>query len=134
MTKTIKKTELISKRTHSPQAKIIYHNEHGISPKQIGENALTVIKQLNNAGFQAYLVGGCVRDLLVGKHPKDFDITTNALDVVLDSHTFILVKEKLSKSLLFVQPMEKHIQQKGWLSAIISMVQLIRMFIDVILP
>src|SRR5690606_20272691 len=41
-------------------------------------SALQVVERLEEAGYQAYLVGGCVRDLLVGGHPKDFDIATNA--------------------------------------------------------
>lgn len=40
--------------------------------------AAKIVQNLQNAGFEAYLVGGCVRDLLVGIHPKDFDIATNA--------------------------------------------------------
>jgi tRNA nucleotidyltransferase/poly(A) polymerase len=36
------------------------------------------VRNLKNAGFEAYLVGGCVRDLLLNKEPKDWDITTNA--------------------------------------------------------
>ncbi len=42
------------------------------------ENALRVVKRLHEAGHQAYLVGGCVRDLLLGKSPKDFDVATDA--------------------------------------------------------
>src|SRR5215475_13782148 len=41
--------------------------------------AHTVIARLRAAGHQAYLVGGCVRDLLLGQHPKDFDVSTDAL-------------------------------------------------------
>ncbi len=44
----------------------------------ISESALQVAKTLQTAGFDGYLVGGCVRDLLLNRHPKDFDITTNA--------------------------------------------------------
>lgn len=47
--------------------------------KQINKNALLVIEKLNNAGFSAYLVGGCVRDLIMSKPPHDYDISTNAL-------------------------------------------------------
>ena len=43
-------------------------------PKEVQE----IIKKLNSAGFQGYAVGGCVRDLLLGKEPKDWDVTTNA--------------------------------------------------------
>lgn len=46
---------------------------------QLGENTLCVIRKLEEAGYSAYAVGGCVRDLLLGKEPSDIDITTNAL-------------------------------------------------------
>jgi poly(A) polymerase len=52
---------------------------HGIHSHQISKAALEVIAQLHKAGFEAYVVGGGVRDLLLGHHPKDFDIATNAL-------------------------------------------------------
>ncbi len=45
----------------------------------IDSYALRIVRNLQEAGFETYLVGGCVRDLLVGIHPKDFDIATNAL-------------------------------------------------------
>jgi poly(A) polymerase len=45
----------------------------------INKNALKVVCKLNEAGFEAYFVGGCVRDLLLNLHPKDFDIATSAL-------------------------------------------------------
>ena len=45
----------------------------------IPANALECIKVLQNAGFEAYLVGGCVRDIILGKEPKDWDITTDAV-------------------------------------------------------
>ncbi|MDA8561817.1 polynucleotide adenylyltransferase PcnB [Gammaproteobacteria bacterium] len=51
---------------------------HTISRKNINHNALKVLYKLNESGFSAYLVGGCVRDLLLGHKPKDFDIATNA--------------------------------------------------------
>ena len=49
-----------------------------ISRNDIDDNALKVLYRLHNAGFRALLVGGGVRDLLLGLKPKDFDITTNA--------------------------------------------------------
>ncbi len=49
-----------------------------ISNADIDKNALDVIKKLKHAGFEAYLVGGCVRDLLLKIKPKDFDVATNA--------------------------------------------------------
>lgn len=57
----------------------IYHaKDHSIRNRQISRNSLTVINKLNSAGFNAYLVGGGVRDLLLGLAPKDFDIVTDA--------------------------------------------------------
>jgi poly(A) polymerase len=49
-----------------------------LSPEHINVDALKVVKRLTGAGYQAYLVGGCVRDLLLGSHPKDFDVATDA--------------------------------------------------------
>ncbi len=57
---------------------IIPRSEHGISRNQISENALKVLYRLSKAGYEAYLVGGAVRDLLLGHQPKDFDVATNA--------------------------------------------------------
>lgn len=53
--------------------------------KLISKNALYAIEVLEKAGFSAYLVGGCVRDILMGKTPYDFDITTNALPHITES-------------------------------------------------
>nr|WP_228517895.1 polynucleotide adenylyltransferase PcnB [Aliidiomarina indica] len=57
---------------------VIPRSEHPISRQDIPENALKVLYRLHKAGFEAYLVGGCVRDLLLGVTPKDFDVATNA--------------------------------------------------------
>ncbi|KGY08270.1 MULTISPECIES: polynucleotide adenylyltransferase PcnB [Vibrio] len=57
---------------------IITRQEHNVSRKKISDNALKVLYRLHGAGFDAYLVGGGVRDLLLGQQPKDFDIATNA--------------------------------------------------------
>lgn len=54
------------------------HGVHAISDTQLDRNALKIVNQLNEAGFDAYLVGGCIRDLLLGQTPKDYDIATNA--------------------------------------------------------
>ncbi len=58
--------------------RIIPRQEHGISRKQLSTNALRTLYRLNDNGFIAYIVGGCVRDLLLERTPKDFDIVTNA--------------------------------------------------------
>lgn len=52
--------------------------EHVVASEDISQSALQIVERLEEAGFEAYLVGGCVRDLLVGGHPKDFDIATSA--------------------------------------------------------
>jgi poly(A) polymerase len=51
---------------------------HGIDPNMVDERASNVVRILKQAGFQAYIVGGAVRDLLVGLRPKDFDVATDA--------------------------------------------------------
>jgi len=57
---------------------VIPRAEHPISRKRIDEDALKVLYRLHRHGFLAYLVGGSVRDLILGKTPKDFDVATNA--------------------------------------------------------
>lgn len=52
--------------------------EHGINPQLLSPNAVRVTKTLQEAGFKAFVVGGAVRDLLLGIKPKDFDVATNA--------------------------------------------------------
>lgn len=51
---------------------------HGINPQLVDRRALDVVRTLKTAGFEAYIVGGAVRDLLLGLAPKDFDVATNA--------------------------------------------------------
>lgn len=49
-----------------------------IDPDHLDRDAKRVVKRLQQAGFEAYFVGGCVRDLLIGRRPKDFDVATDA--------------------------------------------------------
>jgi len=65
--------------TPAATARIIPRSEHAISRSHISPNALRVLYRLREGGFQAFLVGGCVRDLLLGLEPKDFDVVTDAL-------------------------------------------------------
>ncbi|WP_455217546.1 polynucleotide adenylyltransferase PcnB [Kaarinaea lacus] len=58
--------------------RIIARSGHHISRANINENALKVLYRLKSSGFEAFLVGGGVRDLLLGREPKDFDIATDA--------------------------------------------------------
>jgi poly(A) polymerase len=69
---------LNASRTPAPPL-IIPRSEHSISRAGISPNALKVLYRLKEAGYQGFLVGGAVRDLLLGIRPKDFDVATNAL-------------------------------------------------------
>src|SRR5207344_2004549 len=57
---------------------IVARADHPLSRSEISGSALKVLYRLKDAGYQAFLVGGCVRDLLIGMHPKDFDVATDA--------------------------------------------------------
>jgi poly(A) polymerase len=57
---------------------ILTRDQHTISRAAISENALKVLYRLKNAEYKAYLVGGGVRDILLGREPKDFDVVTDA--------------------------------------------------------
>ncbi|NND45610.1 MAG: polynucleotide adenylyltransferase PcnB [Xanthomonadales bacterium] len=60
------------------QFREITADQHGIAVKQLCPNATDVVRRLQEAGYEAYIVGGSVRDLLLGKVPKDFDVATDA--------------------------------------------------------
>jgi poly(A) polymerase len=60
------------------QPKILAHGAHGVSRDAISSCALRTTQTLQRHGFAAFVVGGAVRDLLLGRKPKDFDIATNA--------------------------------------------------------
>ena len=60
------------------QPRILTRSQHTLSRKQIDPDPLRVLYRLKSAGFKGYLVGGGVRDLLLGRKPKDFDIATDA--------------------------------------------------------
>ncbi len=68
----------IEKIKHSLPPQRIRRSEHILSRQLISKSALKVLYELHRAGYQAYLVGGGVRDVLLGQLPKDFDIVTNA--------------------------------------------------------
>ena len=53
-------------------------SEHRIDPSLVDERAVKVVSTLADAGYEAYIVGGAVRDLLAGMRPKDFDVATDA--------------------------------------------------------
>ncbi len=72
MTSTGTASQTTCKKTVIPRA------EHCVSRRHISENALKVLYRLRDAGYETYLVGGVVRDLLLGLEPKDFDVATDA--------------------------------------------------------
>lgn len=65
------------KATHSTP-EVLNRSQHPIERGEISRYAISVVERLQNAGYQAYLVGGCVRDLLLDIEPKDFDVATSA--------------------------------------------------------
>ncbi len=71
-------TDILQDTPPLPSCRIIPSEKHPIRAEMIDRDALFVLKKLNDAGFAGYLVGGGVRDLYLGKTPKDFDISTDA--------------------------------------------------------
>lgn len=74
-------SKFFEKRSRSQGAgehHIVHSDQHSLSPKMISRDARKIVEVLQDHGFEAYLVGGCVRDLLLGLKPKDFDVVTNA--------------------------------------------------------
>jgi poly(A) polymerase len=65
-------------RPNIPTPTVIPRPDHSLSRAQISKNALRVLYRLKESGFEGYLVGGGVRDLLLGREPKDFDVVTDA--------------------------------------------------------
>ena len=57
---------------------VLNAHEHSLNPKKICKHACEIVRVLQNNNFEAYVVGGCVRDLLLDLNPKDFDIATSA--------------------------------------------------------
>src|SRR6058998_818875 len=64
--------------TAEPDARVIDRANHAISRRRIPENVLKVLYRLHRSGYRAYLCGGSVRDLMMNRPPKDFDIATDA--------------------------------------------------------
>lgn len=122
----------ITARSLSHHAVIIPRNNHIITRKQISPHALKVLYRLRDAGFSAYLVGGCVRDLLLGREPKDFDVATNAKpeqvhqlfrNAILIGRRFRLVHVRFSGEVIevatfrqgFVEEDDEHRNEHGML-------------------
>ncbi len=83
-------TRFISKPARSaapskpPEPVKLPRSAHPVSRSEIPHGALSVLKRLHDKGFEAYLVGGCIRDRMLGKNPKDFDVATNATPEEVD--------------------------------------------------
>ncbi|MDZ4725842.1 MAG: polynucleotide adenylyltransferase PcnB [Leptospira sp.] len=73
-----KKADTVDSFLMYPEGKRYYRETHSIRRTNIDEDAIKIINRLNKFRYKAYLVGGGVRDLLMGKRPKDFDIVTSA--------------------------------------------------------
>jgi poly(A) polymerase len=67
-----------SARADQVRLRVIPRDQHPVSRKNISRGALKTLYGLHEAGYEAYLVGGCLRDLLTGGQPKDFDVATDA--------------------------------------------------------
>ncbi|MFM8463259.1 MAG: polynucleotide adenylyltransferase PcnB, partial [Burkholderiaceae bacterium] len=67
-----------SGRAGKIKPKVYEKSEHNIALDDVSANAVRVTNTLQDAGFKAFIVGGAVRDLLLGYRPKDFDVATNA--------------------------------------------------------
>lgn len=65
-------------RVAADKPKVLSAKQHGIDPSLVSANAIRVTQTLQENGYKAFIVGGAVRDLLLGVKPKDFDIATNA--------------------------------------------------------
>ncbi|WGL18024.1 polynucleotide adenylyltransferase PcnB [Microbulbifer bruguierae] len=78
--KPVRKRASSSKQPQRPETTrvVVPRSDHTLSRRDISRAALTVMKRLQEAGFEAFIVGGSVRDLLLGGHPKDFDVATDA--------------------------------------------------------
>lgn len=70
--------EKVEQKNTAPSAELAPKPQPEIAPERIDLNALWVVRRLRAKGYEAYLTGGCVRDLLLNKTPKDFDVATSA--------------------------------------------------------
>lgn len=76
--KLLRKPEATTTSTPLGKRVEVAVEEHRIDPELLDERGVKVVKGLTDAGFEAYIVGGAVRDLLLGRRPKDFDVATAA--------------------------------------------------------
>ncbi len=65
-------------RKNKPDQQVLKKRQHGINKAEISQAACEIVKHLSENGYEAYVVGGCLRDAIMGLHPKDFDVATSA--------------------------------------------------------
>lgn len=70
--------KVAARKTAQPQKTVLPYEKHGLDESSVSYAAEQVVARLQKAGYQAYVVGGAVRDLLLGIEPKDFDVATDA--------------------------------------------------------
>lgn len=111
-------TEVVVSSSASPAR--VPRSQHNISRERISENALKVLYRLKKAGYDGYLVGGGVRDLLLGYEPKDFDVVTNATPEQIHSlfrnsriigRRFRLVHVRFGRDVIEVATYRAHYEQ-----------------------
>ncbi|TDQ39357.1 polynucleotide adenylyltransferase PcnB [Thiopseudomonas denitrificans] len=78
MLKKLIRTLRKPRKAAAPKGQQLTFEQHGLRTDLFSRNAVNVALRLQEAGFQAFLVGGCVRDALLGERPKDFDVATSA--------------------------------------------------------
>ncbi|KAJ4762223.1 Poly (A) polymerase [Rhynchospora pubera] len=100
--------------------KFLSTNEVGIRTSMISKPTLSVLKQLKKKGYEAYLVGGCVRDLIMQKTPKDFDIITTAelwqvkkafRDCQIIGRRFPICHVHINRSIIEVSSFNTHVER-----------------------
>lgn len=74
----LKRYKKLPNGTYGKPVAVYQAKEHGIDRNALDQDAVRIIGRLQKSGFEAYIVGGAVRDLILGKTPKDFDIATSA--------------------------------------------------------
>ncbi|KAJ4790882.1 Poly (A) polymerase [Rhynchospora pubera] len=103
-----------------PNWKFLNTNEVGICTSMISKPTRSVLKQLKKKGYEAYLVGGCVRDLIMQKTPKDFDVITTAelwqvkkafRDCQIIGRRFPICHVHINRSIIEVSSFNTHVER-----------------------
>ncbi len=80
-----------SSKDSEGKLKCYSRDSHNVSREELSSNAVKVLYRLHNAGYRSCLVGGGVRDILLGYHPKDFDIATDDVKLLQESDGYTAV-------------------------------------------